>query len=1570
MLKSNIINPGANVAPYTYDIRVTGDLNGEQRKSGVTKVFIQLKKNEKKDISNNSINQNLSLNSQKLVDSSDNFEPKDSHAIELEIVDITDQKIENENSSKHTDTSNIDYVYNSTISNRQDNFQLVGGGQNYADITEENANNTSISQSIPIKNSIPNPFTNFHDSNSDFFKPESINSNKETIRKDLDKLVRHSIKYLKKRSVPQSVFRTNNNDTNSDSDSSENELEIESPELKSILQGGAGYESSVNNDSSQNISTKSSTPLILFSDRIDGLLKQYFDEDELRDYLRALNQKHRFISCEKTELQDVLSKTALPNESFDNIPKTPQMSLKDACYHPMPYSDPEHELSDVLSRTSWGDTKPTNTSNNNYSFSPIPSPSPYYPPPTNTISNSNNLSENLFGAGTNSPNSPVHGKSQNTPSISLNRPASEFNISNSQLVLSKNPSTISHPQQFSEPPKAKQKNHGFTMNPNFNWEVPSDMLAEPIKIQSQFKILSESPKPVHMSDIDELQKNLKPLYMNSIKSHLSQSSFSYGENQSSIQESETSNNPLKSRFQHSLFNNINTDDTNNNSSVSSLSGGAYKSVDIQTYSNNDKRVNKQRSSPSLFNYYNKQSNFPNSPLPMSNSPLLNRSSPIHFQQQSRTSSSASSRPLPQIPTKSRNQSRASIPSLDHTSAYNIDLLPTPPMSNLDIQQSSDRYLSQSHTSSISSSKTDPHTYKKSFSPKPLKHMKSFPSEIINVLERTGGIPSSFNNNSNIHIPATSPHPSNNHSSSIQKSHTPTPQIDLSSPSPLPLPTKINSPYLNSPSRASSDYEIKEIQQRTQNIVISQPNLSSYIHSQNISNPQISKKPSYSSLYESIPKEDNQSFDHNISNSNPRDNGLTSQNNNNYSVDHSNNPSSSSPAQVYENSDVEMPKPPTPVFGKFPSPPPGADAKNSRKKESNNNSGPNNDSRLNDNSAINNNSRLNNNPEPKSIQSSLRSDYRDSTSTLMDAFRKGKLNLPKEDELSDSFANNNSQFPPNLVPVNGSESILIPELSGGGYKYTEKIPRPSSIAPSESVSSAPYRNEMLSAYFRKYIDSNPAIKAKNSAPVYCSACSKLLPSSNHDLGIHTECIRCETCNAFIGNSEYKCVDNHFFCVNHFDRYFPKDELDERSRTPVDSGNGIRSADPSYNSEPQNKSNETIRGGASEKKPIATSGWRFGQQNTSFFPSQSFANINDFVDYMHKKKNNVEKADLEMKKYFELSGNVDNKKDKVIEQKRIITPMGSEWLNERETRKEFKTQVLEKRTLISSPLSNSSNRDQTRDSENFGSSNSYVPSETNYSVPKNKYIMVNGYSQCICPTCDKIIYPTDKISFERYDYHKLCLKCIECGRSLSHQSAVRVDSSVYCLNHAAPLLRRASKLLSRKRSKSASTFSRLSTPNSPNNMNFNHLSPTGNNQYRSKPLPLRPIPSPALSVVSSNIQRFDPRFQAHLKNGNTPKGGNKSRASYLNPRGPSIADNFHLIPEGDRHYLNSNQAIAIDGQMSLTSMFNPFNDEPNTSPNNNRAPASPRNNNYEPNNQNFKPPFANKPNISSPLSKYQN
>ncbi|OMJ18900.1 hypothetical protein AYI69_g6837 [Smittium culicis] len=1570
MLKSNIINPGANVAPYTYDIRVTGDLNGEQRKSGVTKVFIQLKKNEKKDVSNNSINHNLSLNSQKIIDSTDNFEPKDSHAIELEIVDITDQLIQTENSSKQTETSNIEYENNTTISTKQDNFQLVGGGQNYSDFTEGMVNNESINQYIPNTKSIPNPFTNFSDSSSNFYKPESINSNKETIRKDLDKLVRHSIKYLKKRSVPQSVFRTNSNNTNPDSDSSENELEIESPELKSILEGGAGFESSINNDSSQNISSKSSSPLILFSDRIDGLLKQYFDEDELRDYLRALNQKHRFISSEKTELQDVLSKTALPNESFDNIPKTPQMSLKDACYHPMPYSDPEHELSDVLSRTNWGDSKPTNTSNNNYSFSPIPSPSPYYPPSSNPISNSNNLSENLFGAGTNSPNSPVHGKSQKTSTVSLNRPASELDISKSQLVLSKNPSTISHPQQFSEPPKDKQKNHGFTMNPNFNWEVPSDMLVEPIKIQSQFKILSESPKPVLMSDIDELQKNLKPLYMDSGKSLISQSSLSYNENQTSIRESESHKNPPNSRFQHSLFNKFNTEDTNNNSSVSSLNGGAYKSVDIQAYDSNDKRVNKQRSSPSLFNYYNKQSNFPNTPLPMSNSPLFNRSSPIHIQQQSRTSSSASPRPLPQIPTKSRNQSRTSIPSQDHTSAYHLDRLPSPSVSNFDVHQSSDRYLSQPYTNSTSSQKSEHLVYEKSFSPKSLKHMKSFPSEIINVFERTGGIPSSFNSNSNIHIPATSPHPSINHSPTIQKSHSPSPQIDLSSPSPLPLPIKIDSPHFNSPSRASSDYEIKEIQQKTQNIVISQPSLSSYILSQNISNPTISKKPSYSSINEPIPKEDSQSIVHNISNSNLRTNQRTSQCNNNYSVENNNNPSSSSPAQVYENSDVEMPKPPTPVFGKFPSPPPGADAKNSRKTESNNNSGPINNSRLNSNSGPNNNSRLNNNSEPKSIQSSLRSDYRDSTSTLMDAYRKGKLNLPKEDEISDSFANNISQFPPNLVPVNGSESILIPELSGGGYKYTEKTPRPSSIAPSESVSSAPYRNEMLSAYFRKYIDSNPAIKAKNSAPVYCSACSKTLPSSNHDLGIHTECIRCETCNTFIGNSEYKCVDNHFFCVNHFDRYFPKDELDERSRTPVDSGHGIRSADPSYNSEPQNKSIETIRGGASEKKPIATSGWRFGQQNTNFFPSQSFANINDFVDYMHKKKNNVEKADMEMKKYFELSGNVDNKKDKVIEQKRIITPMGSEWLNERETRKEFKTQVLEKRTLISSPLSNSGNRDQTRDSENLGSSNSYVPSETNYSVPKNKYLMINGYSQCICPTCDKIIYPTDKISFERYDYHKLCLKCIECGRSLSHQSAVRVDNSVYCLNHAAPLLRRASKLLSRKRSKSASTFSRLSTPNSPSNLNFNHLSPSGDNQYRSKPLPLRPIPSPVLSVVSSNIQRFDPRFQAHPKNGNASKGGNNSRASYLNPRGPSIADNLYLIPENDRHYLNSNQAIAIDGQMSLTSMFNPFNDESNTNPANNRVPVSRRNNNYEPNNQSFKPPFANKPNISSPLSKYQN
>ncbi|OLY85310.1 Cysteine-rich protein 1 [Smittium mucronatum] len=1515
------------MAPYSYDIRVTGELKDGSGKSGVTKVFIQLRKNKESGFDNGSSLSTIKTGSKNFSNGSSpsisgNF--NEDHAIELEIADITNhsnitpKELENENLQV---TSTVDN--SSSVIAEEPKLELVGGGKQF-DVASVSSINKDVSDKedplFNVKNVSQKPFlTNF----SGTFKiinladPEIDSSllqtgdlDKDTIRKKLDNFVRESIRSIS-RSVPNSVFKSESPFENSDIQSLADKIDIDNQIIKDILNGGGDADSSnIDVSASSDIdSTSNKTSLNLFSDRIDGLLKQYFDEDELKEYLRVLNQKHRFIDREKSELDDVLSKTAPINDDFSDIPHTPQMSLKEACQYPMPYSDPENELSEVLSRTDWVDPKFSNGLyyNQPYPSQLTPSPSPILESRLSLKKSKSKpvlIEKEYFFANS----SPVP-KSDSRNSI---KEKENINHEHQNKPISKNldgGSSNSITNGFSP------KNKNFNLNTNFDWNIPNSLKVEPLNIQSEFRILSETPKSVYMSNIDDLRGEFKSLYRGSTFGIDAQN------NSPSLEDGESNNSKAKNS---EAYQNVpsGSDSMNNTpsqfeinpdvkKSISNLKGGAYKYENLKenaSSSGSERSLNKQRSSPALLDYSNFMTNFPSNILQKSenNSPSLPNSPQLHHS--SRTSSSASFRPLPKIPNKKREGSSLSVQAPIFSTRLTPSRLSLEPQSPF-INENPPKFTEKTNTlanfkdDGTIISKKSSISFQDNYSS---KKEQLYRSDSASILKNGQNDPSSYYNPMNNKLPSS---PLLNGGISAQDSS-----------------YSVNSDHPN----------FEEVKQQYQRFYKSIPSTPSNAQSPVPQNFPVKMNAPLNETNLNNPPTSKQSFENQSA---PLDSKETPGNytrNFNYSVNPSSHEISSSVPNDQQSSEIEFPKPPTPVFGKFPSPPPGATAKNLVNPEPN---------------VL---------PEAKTSYSSISSNYRDSTSTLMDAYRRGKLSLPKEDQEGSSFVSDSPKFPVNTVPVNGSESILIPDLKGGGLKVSD-VNSACSIAPSESISSVPYRDELLSAYFKRYIESNPAIKAKNEEAFFCNSCSKKLNSSSQNLGIYSNRMICDDCKEKIVNLGNKYTNSRKSFSNSIENHISKDEISNN----ISSNDFISPAKSTNinNLRSPTTSKPTIRGGGGLKSPVISSGWRFGEQNTNIFPSQSFENISDFVDYMHNKKNYFDKTDNAMKHYFELTGNVDNKKEKISEQERTQTPSGTEWLTEREIRQEHKTHVLEKKTMLSSPTFNKNGSNPYTDKNppikiNSGHNESNLG---DYNSIRNESIVINGYNQPLCPRCNKVVYPTDKISFEGYQYHRPCLKCKECQSSLRPHTAVQIGDGIYCNNHAAPLLRRHSKLLSPKRSKPLDPTNDLSFSRSKNNYGVNHTNINSDSQYRSKPLPMRPISSPVFSELSSNFQHLDPSI-------NNPENSDiynqtRARPSQLASRGPSIADNLNLVDEKNRNMIKTNQAITVDGRVSVTSTFNPFGNDSN------RVLNSPRADNRNPNIPPFNPIFSNKPNVSSPLSKHR-
>ncbi|OMH81258.1 hypothetical protein AX774_g5290 [Zancudomyces culisetae] len=327
-----------------------------------------------------------------------------------------------------------------------------------------------------------------------------------------------------------------------------------------------------------------------------------------------------------------------------------------------------------------------------------------------------------------------------------------------------------------------------------------------------------------------------------------------------------------------------------------------------------------------------------------------------------------------------------------------------------------------------------------------------------------------------------------------------------------------------------------------------------------------------------------------------------------------------------------PRGPTPVFGRFPTPPPQAyivDLTQPPPPETDQQQQQQQQQRY----------------QQHQQQPSVRHDsLNDSASTLMEAIRNGQINLPKVEENLESL---------NPASLEGSASVLIHNNPA----------RPSSVSPSESISVAPYKP--------------PPDNSQQPKEMFdCVICGKVVVGATvNDVNpVHQACLTCKACGTLLDQQEFRVVDGHLFCEHHFDKpAVPKDTIvggglrSVLDNPPPTSTNAInQSNDDNHNHNHNHNHNSNTNNNV-------PSNWRLRLSQPDALALQSFANLEEFLHFVNTKKKTNNQS-------VEYSVNQDKNKNTQVQNLRSVTPSGTEWLTKRHIQNETNTKVFEQRVKV--------------------------------------------------------------------------------------------------------------------------------------------------------------------------------------------------------------------------------------------------------------------------------------------------
>ncbi|KAJ2754876.1 hypothetical protein GGI19_002081 [Coemansia pectinata] len=415
----------------------------------------------------------------------------------------------------------------------------------------------------------------------------------------------------------------------------------------------------------------------------------------------------------------------------------------------------------------------------------------------------------------------------------------------------------------------------------------------------------------------------------------------------------------------------------------------------------------------------------------------------------------------------------------------------------------------------------------------------------------------------------------------------------------------------------------------------------------------------------------------------------------------------------------------------------------------------------------------------------------SASTLMNANIRGNYDLPKvvEEDVDslDSYPTSRRTRSPNLV--------------GGGRLH-----------PSDDVPSTRTPSVLCGGGGNTH---HTAATAKSCEAGCCGVCGKDVNKNDvvvRPQVMHASCLRCEACDCLLTSSTFRAINGHVYCESDYQRHFS-------------------SKDGSPGS--PNSKVVAVRPGISDKQ--------LKDMNKAIM--ESFTSVDDFLQHMRQlRQKGDQPGDADKVAAYagdpakvQRAGDVGVDRQTHYEREHVTSPSGTPWITERVVDKKVKTKVIEKRypasavsgqsqppsikcsgsaplpartvnedvgsTLIGGgscsgggdtvvhPRSNSSRMDAMRSTNHSSASR---PSNALLNDTK----AVNGWEHPMCPVCTHVIYQNDQVVHEGYGYHKACMRCRQCSQVVPVTSAIRIKGAIYCKKHGGELLRRRSILMRKK------------------------------------------------------------------------------------------------------------------------------------------------------------------------------
>ncbi|KAJ2909327.1 hypothetical protein GGI21_001994, partial [Coemansia aciculifera] len=287
---------------------------------------------------------------------------------------------------------------------------------------------------------------------------------------------------------------------------------------------------------------------------------------------------------------------------------------------------------------------------------------------------------------------------------------------------------------------------------------------------------------------------------------------------------------------------------------------------------------------------------------------------------------------------------------------------------------------------------------------------------------------------------------------------------------------------------------------------------------------------------------------------------------------------------------------------------------------------------------------------------------------------------------------------------------------------------------------------------------------------CGVCGKGVNNSDvvvRPQVMHASCLRCEACDCLLTSSTFRAINGHVYCESDYQRHF---SCKEHGASP--SGKVV-----------------AVRPGISDKQ--------FQEMNKAIM--ESFTSVDDFLQHMRQlgQQNEQSGATGQVAAYagdptkVQRAGDVGLDRQTHYEREHVTSPSGTPWITERVVDKKVKTKVIEKRypasavsgqsqpptikcggsvppprpshvasdnlgstligggasgnTAVQQPRSNSSRMDAMRSTNHSSASR---PSNALLNDTKT----VNGWEHPMCPVCTHVVYQNDQVVHESYGYHK--------------------------------------------------------------------------------------------------------------------------------------------------------------------------------------------------------------------------